>query len=60
MRRTILLTSLILMLVAFGTAFASTAGADSIGPITFEPSQGYVLGDINGQQGWRSSTRRTT
>jgi hypothetical protein len=52
MRRTILLTSLILMLVAFGTAFASSASADTIGPITFEPSQGYVTGDINGQQQW--------
>ena len=52
MRRTILLTSLVLMLVAFGTAFASSASADTVGPITFEPSQGYVLGDINGQQGW--------
>lgn len=53
MKRTILLTSLILMLVAFGTAFASSARADTIGPITFEPSQGYVLGDINAQQGWQ-------
>jgi hypothetical protein len=28
------------------------ARADLVGPITFEPSQGYVPGDINGQQGW--------
>lgn len=28
---------------------ASAAGADTIGPITFESSQGYVVGDINGQ-----------
>jgi hypothetical protein len=27
----------------------SAAGADTIGPITFETSQGYSLGDINGQ-----------
>jgi hypothetical protein len=26
-----------------------TAGADTVGPITFETSQGYVVGDINGQ-----------
>jgi hypothetical protein len=26
-----------------------TAGADTIGPISFETSQGYVVGDINGQ-----------
>ena len=31
---------------------ASVALADSLGPITFEPATGYVLGDINGQQGW--------
>ena len=31
---------------------ATVALADSVGPITFEPSQGYVPGDINGQQGW--------
>ena len=29
--------------------FASAAGADSVGPITFESSQGYVLGSINAQ-----------
>jgi hypothetical protein len=51
MRRMILLTSLIVGLVAFGAAFASSARADSIGPITFEPPQ-YVVGDINGQMGW--------
>lgn len=28
------------------------AKADTVGPITFEPSQGYVPGDINGQQSW--------
>ena len=39
------------MLVAFGTAFASSASADTIGPITFEPPS-YAVGDINGQQGW--------
>jgi hypothetical protein len=27
----------------------SAVGADSIGPITFEYSQGYILGDINNQ-----------
>ena len=29
--------------------FASAAGADAVGPITFESSQGYTLGDINAQ-----------
>jgi hypothetical protein len=28
---------------------ASGAGADSVGPITFESSQGYLVGDINAQ-----------
>jgi hypothetical protein len=49
-RRMILLASLILGLVAFGAAFASSAKADSVGPISFEPP--YVVGDINGQMGW--------
>jgi len=52
MRRTIILAGLVLGLVAFGTAFASSAKADSIGPIGFEPTEGYVVGDINGQMGW--------
>jgi hypothetical protein len=52
MRRTVFFASLILGLAAFGTAFASSAMADSVGPITFEPTEGYVVGDINGQMGW--------
>ena len=52
MRRTVFFASLVVGLVAFGTAFASSATADSIAPITFEPSEGYVVGDINGQMGW--------
>jgi hypothetical protein len=51
MRRMFLLASLILGLVAFGAAFASSARADSVGPISFEPPQ-YTVGDINGQMGW--------
>jgi hypothetical protein len=36
--------------VILGAAvITATAGADTIGPITFETSQGYVVGDINGQ-----------
>jgi hypothetical protein len=39
-----------LLLVCGAVLFlASAAGADSIGPITFESSQGYVVGDINQQ-----------
>ena len=52
MRRTFILAGLILGLIAFGAAFVSSARADSVGPITFEPSEGYVVGDINGQMGW--------
>jgi hypothetical protein len=51
MQRMFFLASLIVGLVAFGAAFASSARADSIGPITFEPPN-YVVGDINGQMGW--------
>ena len=51
MRRTIILAGLVLGLVAFGTAFASSAKADTVGPINFEPPQ-YHVGDINGQMGW--------
>ena len=51
MRRTFLLASLIVGLVAFTTAFASIASADTIAPISFESPQ-YTVGDINGQQGW--------
>jgi hypothetical protein len=38
-------------LLVFGTVLllASAAGADTVGPITFESSQGYFVGDINGQ-----------
>jgi hypothetical protein len=48
-KRLLLLAGLILGLAVF----VPLAGADSIGPITFETSQGYVTGDINGQQGWQ-------
>jgi hypothetical protein len=39
------------LLLTCGTVLllASSAGADTIGPITFETSQGYLVGDINAQ-----------
>jgi hypothetical protein len=46
-----LFASLIGVLAACGATLASTARADSIGPISFEPPA-YVVGDINGQMGW--------
>ena len=33
-----------------GAALAS--GGSSVGPIKFEPSEGYTVGNINGQNGW--------
>lgn len=33
-------------------AIFGSAHADTKGPINFETSQGYALGNINGQQGW--------
>jgi hypothetical protein len=47
----VILASLILGLAAIGTVFATAAGADTIGPITFEPPA-YTVGNINGQNGW--------
>ncbi len=38
-----------LLALAVAWAFASMAVADTIATITFETSQGYVVGDINGQ-----------
>jgi hypothetical protein len=48
MRRFALVLSAVAVL-AFAGAVAALA--DSVGPITFEPPA-YVIGDINGQQGW--------
>jgi hypothetical protein len=47
MRRTVLLLA-VSVLALVGVA---GAGADSLGPITFEPPS-YVVGNINGQNGW--------
>jgi hypothetical protein len=38
-----------LLVVGSVLLVATTAGADTIGPITFEQSQGYVVGPIGGQ-----------
>ena len=55
LKRILLVTGLIVALAAVGSAFAGGPTADKVGPITFEPTQGYVLGTINGQQGWMKS-----
>lgn len=50
------LFTLVTIVVAFGllTAFAVTAGADTVGPITFE-SPTFTLGTVDGQDGWHSA-----
>ena len=55
LKRILLLAGLIVGLAAVGSAFAGGPKADKAGRITFEPKQGYVIGDINGQQGWTKS-----
>ena len=52
LKRIIVLTSLIVGLAGVSSMFAAAAKADTVGPITFEPAQGYATGNINGQQGW--------
>src|SRR5579872_2155121 len=52
--RLLLLASFVVGL-ALTAGFAAKANADIVGPITFEPSQGYAPGDINGQQGWKKT-----
>jgi hypothetical protein len=39
----------LLLALTLALALTSAAGADTIGPITFEQSQGYFPGNINGQ-----------
>src|SRR3954471_4883054 len=53
--RILLLASLIIALAALSSTFAAAAKADLVGPITFEPSQGYLPGNIDGQQGWKKT-----
>ena len=48
MKRSALLFTIGAVLALVGV---SAAGADSIGPITFEPTA-YTVGNINGQNGW--------
>ena len=55
LKRILVLTSLIVGLAAVSSTFAAAPKADKVGPITFEPAQGYALGNINGQQGWMKS-----
>ena len=49
MKRLAVLTTLLVASVVFLVAGAT---ADTVGAITFEPSQGYVPGPVNGQHGW--------
>jgi len=40
---------LLVAVAASLVVLVAAAGADTVGPITFETSQGYMVGDINGQ-----------
>ncbi len=51
MKRLIILAAIVF--AALG--LASIATADTVGPITFESTQGYTLGNINNQQGWTNT-----
>ena len=48
MRRRLCLTGLAAAAASL-VVLVAAAGADTVGPITFEMSQGYVVGDINNQ-----------
>jgi hypothetical protein len=51
LRRIFLLAGLAFGLAVLGSTIASSAKADTVGPITFEPPT-YVVGNIDGQNGW--------
>lgn len=54
MRRVSILACLLCGFGAIG-AFTTAASADSIGPITFESTAGYAVGNIDGQNGWTNT-----
>ncbi len=52
MKRLMILATFVVAALGLLASFAGAAGPNTVGPITFEPSQGYVIGNIDGQQGW--------
>jgi hypothetical protein len=52
MKRLTMLATFVVAALGLLAGFSGAAAADSTGPITFEPSQGYAVGNINTQQGW--------
>ena len=52
MKRLTFFAAFIVASLGLLASFATAAGPNTVGPITFEPSQGYVVGNINGQQSW--------
>ena len=54
LKRLFLLAALVVAPIGVLGVFGGPAAADTISPspITFDSSQGYTLGSINGQQGW--------
>ena len=52
MKRLMIFATFVVAALGLLASFAGAAGPNTVGPITFEPSQGYVIGTIDGQQGW--------
>lgn len=52
MKRLMIFATVVVAALGLLASFAGAAGPNTVGPITFEPSQGYVIGNIDGQQGW--------
>ena len=52
MKRLTIFATFVVAALGLLASLAAAAGPNTVGPITFEPTQGYVVGNINGQQGW--------
>ncbi|HEX5256742.1 MAG TPA: hypothetical protein VFW69_23280, partial [Mycobacterium sp.] len=54
MKRLMFIATLLVASIGLIAAFGGVARADTISPnpITFDSSQGYAIGSINGQNGW--------
>jgi hypothetical protein len=51
----LLIAMVALLAIAALAGSASSARADGLGPITFESTDGYAVGNINGQNGWSNT-----
>ena len=52
MKRLTIFATFVVAALGLLASFAAAASPNTVGPITFEPSQGYVVGNIDGQQSW--------